>query len=220
MELIDALRAEHDRIEQVAGSLRVYARRLARGEAPAQDAASFVRFFRLYAGRFHHGREEDVLFVALQREAELPGDRGPIAALLEDHRRMERLVDAMDALAGAEGPPAGAVAEFEALALEYSQRLLQHIDSENSVLLPESALRLHRCGVRELPGREETQEEAAAWAAGEALVAGYPPVHEPELMRGDGCVFCPAFATTCRGIEREWWNEWEWEEFEEHLGSD
>jgi len=47
MRLIDDLRREHDLIEQVAGSLRVYARRLARGEARAQDAASLLRFFRL-----------------------------------------------------------------------------------------------------------------------------------------------------------------------------
>jgi hypothetical protein len=38
-------------------------------------------------------------------------------------------------------------------------------------------------------------------------------------MRGDGCVFCPAFTTSCRGVEHEWWNEWEWEEFEDHLPS-
>ena len=44
-------------------------------------------------------------------------------------------------------------------------------------------------------------------------------VHEPDAPRGDGCVVCPSFTRTCRGLELEWWNEWEWEEFEDHLPS-
>jgi len=217
MKLIDELRAEHDLIEQVAGSLRVYARGRSRGEGSTADGPRFLQFFRLFAGRFHHGREEDTLFVALQRDAELPGDRGPIAALLDDHHRMGRLLDEMEPLAGdgrEEARPA-----FEALALEYSQRLLQHIDAENSVVLPESEQRLRRHAVHELPTRETSDDEAAARATGENLVATYPPVHERDIPRGDGCIVCPAFERTCRGIEREWWNEWEWEEFEDHLPS-
>jgi hemerythrin-like domain-containing protein len=217
MRLIDELRREHDLIERVAGSLRVYARARTRGEAPPEDAVRFLEFFRVFAGRFHHGREEDTLFVALQRDAELPGDRGPIAAMLDDHHRMGRLVEEMEALCGDERKEARAA--FAELALEYSRRLFQHIDAENSVMLPESDERLRRHAVRELPTREPTGEEAQARAAGEALALVYPPVHEPEIVRGDGCVFCPAFTRTCRGVEREWWNEWEWEEFDDHLPS-
>jgi hypothetical protein len=44
-------------------------------------------------------------------------------------------------------------------------------------------------------------------------------VHEPNVLRGDGCVMCPAFVDNCRGLEHEWWNEWEWDEFEDHLPS-
>jgi len=95
MDLISQLRTEHDLIEQVAGSLSTYVRARARGEGDPADGPRFLSFFRLYAGHYHHAREEDTLFVALQREAELPGDRGPIAVLLEDHRRMGRLLDDM-----------------------------------------------------------------------------------------------------------------------------
>jgi hemerythrin-like domain-containing protein len=217
VKLIDELRAEHDLIERVAGSLRAYARARSRGEASSADGPRFLAFFRLYAGRFHHGREEDTLFVALQRDAELPGDRGPVAALLDDHHRMARLLDGMEPLAGSEGP--GAAEAFETIALEYSEQLLHHVDAENSVMLPESELRLRRHAVHELPTREMTGEEAAARATGEELVLAYPPRHEPGIVRGDGCVVCPAFTRTCQGVEREWWNLWEWEEFEDHLPS-
>jgi hemerythrin-like domain-containing protein len=217
MRLIDELRAEHDLIERVAGSFRTFARQRGRGEGSPEDGPRFLAFFRLYAGQFHHAREEDTLFVALQRDAELPGDRGPIAALLEDHRRMAGLLDRMEAVAASTSEEARA--SLEAIALEYSQQLWQHIDAENSVVLPESESRLRRHGRAELPSRETTPEEEEARALGEELLSLYPPVHEPDVPRGDGCVVCPAFTRTCRGLELEWWNEWEWEEFEDHLPS-
>ncbi len=39
----------------------------------------------------------------------------------------------------------------------------------------------------------------------------FPPLDDPEAIRGDGCVACSAFAVTCGGIEKEWWNDWEQE---------
>lgn len=217
MRLIDELRAEHDLIERVAGSLRTFARQRGRGEGSPEDGPRFLAFFRLYAGQFHHGREEDTLFVALQRDAELPGDRGPIAALLEDHRHMAGLLDQMERVAAASSEEART--SLETVALEYSRQLWQHIDAENSVLLPESESRLRRHRRAELPTREMTLEAEEARAVGEELLSLYPPIHEPDVMRGDGCVFCPAFTTSCRRVEHEWWNEWEWEEFEDHLPS-
>ncbi len=39
----------------------------------------------------------------------------------------------------------------------------------------------------------------------------FPPLDDHEAIRGDGCVACSAFAVTCGGIEKEWWNDWEHE---------
>lgn len=219
MELIDQLRAEHDLIEQVAGSLRTYVRARARGEGDPADGPAFLSFFRLYAGHFHHAREEDTLFVSLQRDAELPGDRGPIAVLLEDHHRMAGLLDRMTPLIGSALDSEDDRRTLLSLALDYSEQLWHHIDAENSVLLPESEHRLSRHGVRELPSRAMTPDEAAARETGLRLLAAYPPADEPDVMRGDGCVMCPAFVANCEGLERTWWNEWEWDEFEDHLPS-
>ena len=215
MQLIDQLRAEHDLIERVAGAFRTFARQRARGESRAADGTRFLAFFRLYAGSFHHGREEDTLFVSLQRDAELPGDRGPIAALLGDPHRMGGLLEQLEAVVASD--PASP--ELTALALDYSEQLWHHIDAENSVLLPESEQRLRRHGIRELPLRELSAAESAAMDDGRALILEYPPAHEPDVPRGDGCVMCPAFATDCEGLERTWWNEHEWDEFEDHLPS-
>jgi hemerythrin-like domain-containing protein len=219
MQLIDELRAEHDLIERVLGSLRTFVEARVAGEGDPADGPRFMRFFRLYAGHFHHAREEDTLFVSLSRDAELPGDRGPIKVLLDDHARMAGLLDAMEPLVGSTLGDDEARARLKELAVSYSHSLWHHIDAENSVLLPESAERLRKHGVHELPSRPMTDEEREAMGLGEILLARYPPLDDPAIIRGDGCVMCPAFVESCRGLEREWWNEWEWEEFEDHLPS-
>ena len=56
-----------------------------------------------------------------------------------------------------------------------------------------------------------TAEEEAARDLGERLTERFPPLDDPEIVRGDGCIACSAFGETCGGIETEWWNTWEHE---------
>ncbi len=220
MRLIEDLKVEHELIEQVLGSLRAFVTaRLAGGGDPA-DGARFMAFFRRYAGDFHHDKEEVVLFQALAERAELPADRGPIAALTREHRRMGVLLEALEARLGASLSSEEDRQQLQTLAVDYSRSLWRHIDAENSVLFPEGQERLRRFHIRELPSRPMTAQEAAAHEAGLALLALYPPYHDAEVHRGDGCVACPSFGTTCDGLEREWWTELEWEDMWERMSSD
>jgi hypothetical protein len=73
----------------------------------------------------------------------------------------------------------------------------------------ESIDRLRRNGVTRLEGRDPTAEERAARELGEQLTERFPPLDDPEIVRGDGCIACSAFGETCGGIETEWWNTWE-----------
>jgi len=170
------------------------------------------------AGRdaFHHAREEDTLCVALQERAGLPGDRGPIAVMLADHARMAGLLDHVEARLHEPDDDAGRVRLREP-ATAYVHALWHHIDAENTVLFPECAPRLGRNGVKELSSRALTPTEASAKAAGERLLRAFPPSARDQIMRGEGCVMCPAFGVSCRGLEQEWWNEWEWDEFEDRM---
>ena len=212
MQLIDQLVAEHDLIEKVLESMRAYVNARIRGEADPSDGIRFIRFFRVFAGHFHHAREEDILFVALVQKAELPADRGPIAVMIADHAHMAGLLDQLEPLLGMEDLDAAASEQMQNLAVAYSRALWQHIDAENSVLLPESLERLRRHHILELPSRPMSVEEEEARSFGEHLLAKYPPIRDAEALRGDGCSLCPAFGNSCRGLEREWWNEWEWDE--------
>ena len=217
MRFFDELRAEHELIELVAGSLRTFVNERLRGGGDPADGPRFVRFLRCYAGHFHHAREEETLFAALVGRAQLP-ERGPIATLVADHHHIAALLDQIDVLVGRESLDPVALRQLASLAVDYTRALWRHIDAENSVLFPEGEARLRKAGVRELPSRPPSEEETAARRLGETLAVRYPPLHDAAAMRGDGCVCCPAMGESCRGLELEWWNEWEWAEFEDHLG--
>jgi len=220
VKLIDELQADHALIEQVVGALRTYVARRAGGDADPADGARFLRFFRLFAGDYHHAREEQVLLAALVRELALPADRGPIAEIVRQHDALAATLSAAGALLLA--PRWSPQERDDALRLtnQYCDDLLRHIDAETSVLFPESEARLRRCGATGLESRPPVDDELRARAAGEALVVRYPPTENGALMRGDGCVMCPAYGETCRGLEREWWTDAEWEDFEAGRGWD
>jgi hemerythrin-like domain-containing protein len=218
MKLVADLAAEHRLAESLAGALRTYVARRIAGTATAADAPRFIRFFHLFVGGFHHHREESVLMPALTGALGLPADRGPIPALLAQHNDLATCLDQLEPLLSAPDLDPAARARMDGLSMRYAHGLWLHIDAEDSVLFPESVARLTRAGVHELAAREPTDDEISARSDGELLVLAYPPVHDPSAMRGEGCVICPSYATTCDGVERTWWNDSEWEEFADHLG--
>ncbi len=213
MKLIDALQDEHILIDQVLGSFRTYVGRLVDGTADPDDGRRFAAFFTEFAGHFHHDREERVLVDALVTEAELPGDRGPLRAVAQEHAQTEGWLREMMPFLEQRPQSEGDRVRLRALATRYSHALWRHIDAENSVLYPEGVERLRRCGIRELPDRPMNAAEAVAREDGAALLVRYPPVEDGALARGDGCFMCQAYGETCDGLEAEWWTEREWEEF-------
>ena len=204
MRLFDEFEAEHLLVDRVAGSLIRFAEMTAGGESSEEDVADFVEFFRVFVAGYHHEREEQTLFPVLVERAEVPADRGPLPSIEADHRAAAILVDELEEAGGNQERLASA-------ARRLAHHLLEHVDKEDSVLVPESSERLRRNGVTRLEGRESTAEEEAARGLGEQLTVRFPPLDDPEVVRGDGCIACSAFGETCGGIETEWWNDWEHE---------
>jgi hemerythrin-like domain-containing protein len=94
----------------------------------------FLQFFRGFADRCHHGKEEEKLFPCLQR-CGLPGDCGPIAVMLEEHRMGRSHVQAMtDVLPAAEAGEAAARDAFLRHGLAFLELLRHHIAKEDHVL--------------------------------------------------------------------------------------
>ena len=204
MRLFDEFKAEHLLVDRVAGSLIRFAELTAGGESSEEDVADFVHFFRVFVAGYHHEKEEQTLFPVLAERAEVPADRGPLPSIEADHRTAVILVDELEREVGNQERLAG-------VARRLAHHLWEHVDKEDSVLFPESSERLRRGGVTRLEGREPTAEEEASRGLGERLTERFPPLDDPEIVRGDGCIACSAFGETCGGIETEWWNTWEHE---------
>jgi hemerythrin-like domain-containing protein len=201
MRLFEELRAEHLLVDRVAGSLIRFAEQIPRASTWAEEVADFVHFFRGFVTGYHHEREEGALFPALVEKAEVPADRGPLPAIAADHRAAGELVDELEEAESGEN--------VAAVARRLAHHLWEHVDKEESVLLPESVDRLRRNGVTRLDGREQTAEEENARRIGEQLTERFPPLDDPAIVRGDGCIACSAFGDTCGGVETEWWTTWE-----------
>lgn len=200
--IIGQLIAEHEIVEGVVGSLHRWA---IEGQETDPDArATYVAFFRVWAKGFHHLQEETILFPALVEKVELPSDRGPIKILTDEHQREVELVTLLENADPGESTLV--------VARELAHLLWAHIDKENSVVLPEAGERLVRSGIGLLEGLAEGPDEVAVREAVEPLVDRWTPLEDDDLYRGDGCMACSAYGDTCGGIEKEWWNAWEWEQ--------
>lgn len=199
MKIVDEIRNDHRLIDEVAGSLHRWAHRGADDPAAVKDRADLSRFLKVVLVGHHH-RSEEALFCALVEHGEIPGDRGPLAVLRGEHEAMADLVVSFTA---------GAAGEAEGIAKELAAEIWQHLDKEESVFLPEAERRLIDGGIRKLDPPRSTDDVEAARALGLELVRRLSPMDDPELIRGEGCIPCPAFAGECHGIETEWWSDWE-----------
>jgi hemerythrin-like domain-containing protein len=95
-----------------------------------------VDFIRNFADRFHHAKEEDVLFKALVANG-MPEQNSPVAAMLLAHDQGRVFVRGMEqaaqrSLAGEPAP----VAEIAENARGYIALLRDHIDKEDTILYP------------------------------------------------------------------------------------
>lgn len=215
MRLLEELRAEHDLIDRMLDCFRTAVNQLIRTQAGSQDLDRFIRFFRVFADQFHHAREEQVLFTTLVNDVQLPGDRGPIAVLTDDHRQFRICLEQIEQLIARQPLSPADQLQLRATTEQYIAAMQHHIDAENSVLFVEGELCLRDAGIAELSSRGLTVEEQEARLAAEELAQRYLPTTNVELIRGDGCNLCPAYQKTCDGYEREWATASRWGRTEE-----
>jgi hemerythrin-like domain-containing protein len=95
------------------------------------DPAAIVGFLKEFADKCHHGKEEGILFPALEK-AGVPREGGPVGVMLREHEAGRARIKAMEAaISGGGGLPA-----FASGAREYVGLLRAHIEKENEVLFP------------------------------------------------------------------------------------
>jgi hemerythrin-like domain-containing protein len=129
------LRKEHEAILKMLAVTEEVARRLEAGEqVTLETLANLLDFFRLFADKCHHGKEEDLLFPQLEKKG-MPRTGGPIWVMLAEHEQGRKLVQQMaQATEAYANEPKAAAPAWAQAARGYVALLRAHIDKENNVL--------------------------------------------------------------------------------------
>ncbi len=176
-DVTQTLVEEHRLILRMIELLERNARRTADGSfSDWQFYLDAVDFIRNFADRFHHAKEEDVLFAALVRNG-MPAQHSPVAAMLMEHEEGRRFVRELDGAARAAlAGTVGQEPEIAANALAYAQLLREHIAKEDGILYPLAERVLPaamRTEIRQGYGRAEAGASAGLMERYRTLVEKY-----------------------------------------------
>ena len=128
------LKEEHDLILRGLTVLEKVAARLAGGKPVGPETlAKLVGFFRNFADRCHHGKEEAMLFPALE-SAGLPRDGGPTGVMCMEHEDGRACVQGIAAATARLVRDPAAAQEVVQHARQFVTLLRAHIEKENNVL--------------------------------------------------------------------------------------
>ena len=144
MRPTEELKQEHQAILRMIAVLRGVSTRLETGTGPSTrgDLPQIVDFIRIFADKCHHGKEEDLLFPAMEA-AGIPRQGGPIGVMLAEHAVGREFVAGMAAAAEAyRGGDAQAGGTFAEKAVGYGNLLTPHIGKEDNILYPMADARL------------------------------------------------------------------------------
>lgn len=129
------LRFEHDHILAMIGCLRAACTEIeTTGQIDVSTFEKGVEFIRNYADAWHHAKEEEILFPAMEASG-MPREGGPIGVMLHEHVVGRSYVSKISEYLGA-----AATGDSEArllvqrYALAYADLLTQHIQKENGIL--------------------------------------------------------------------------------------
>jgi len=148
----EQLTTEHKGIQMMLRILDAMCERLESGRAvAAEHLESVVEFLKVFVDKCHHGKEEELLFPALEA-AGVPREGGPIGVMLREHNQGRGHVERMSkAAAQYRAGEAKAAADFVGAAKVYMDLLIEHIEKEDGVLYVMADARLS----------EKKQEELA-----------------------------------------------------------
>jgi len=163
MDPIKDLTAEHEAVRLTLRVLEVISTDIdRRGRiAGGDDIDTLLEFFRVFVDKCHHGKEEKLLFPALE-EVGVGKGGGPIGVMIDEHRQGRELVGTMTAaMAQNRQGEAAAAARFSEAAKAYIDLLNRHIEKENNVLFAIAGRHLSKDTLSQLKkgfDRLETEE--------------------------------------------------------------
>lgn len=155
----EQLKEEHQAIKLMLKILEAISLKLEKGKKVDLDhLEKILDFIRVFADRCHHAKEENSLFIAMEK-AGIPKEAGPIGMMLEEHNLGRDYVKAMgQAVIEYKKGEKGASEDIVENSRSYISLLDQHIDKEDNILYPMAEAHLSDWVQKELLGQFEKIE--------------------------------------------------------------
>ena len=159
MKPTEQLKEEHQAIKLMLRISEKVCEKLECGEeVNPEHLEQMIEFIRVFADKCHHGKEEDLLFTAME-EAGIPKEGGPIGVMLIEHEKGRDYVRGMcEAVAKYKAGDRKASSAIVENARNYIVLLTQHIDKEDNILYPMADMHLSEERQKELLGEFERVE--------------------------------------------------------------
>jgi hemerythrin-like domain-containing protein len=134
MKPTEQLKAEHEGVKLMLMILNKVCANP--DEINQEHFTKILEFLKIFVDKCHHGKEEDLLFPAMEK-AGVPKEGGPIGVMLIEHQQgrgyINGMSEAFDKLQKGERKASAKIAENGE---NYIALLTQHIDKENNILFP------------------------------------------------------------------------------------
>lgn len=136
LKSIEIMVAEHENIRRMLRVVREISYRvLTNGDCSLEDFVPVTEFIKNYADKLHHGKEEDILFEAMNSEIQKLAKSGAITGMYIEHDQGRLFI--ANLLKGIEAFKSGddrARLDIIANAIAYTDLLDRHIEKENTAL--------------------------------------------------------------------------------------
>lgn len=159
MSLTEQLKEEHETIKLMLMILEKVCEKLGSKEKiNPEHLEKIVEFIKVFADKCHHGKEEDLLFPAME-EAGIPKEGGPIGVMLVEHNMGRNYVKGMsEAVALYKTGDRTVSSKIVENARNYIKLLTPHINKEDNILYLMADMRLSKDKQEELLEKFEKVE--------------------------------------------------------------
>ncbi|WP_047812206.1 hemerythrin domain-containing protein, partial [Desulfosporosinus acididurans] len=137
MQPTKELKIEHEAVLTVLQILDKISQRITEGkDISINDIETLLEVMKVFVDRCHHGKEEKILFEAMESVG-IPKEGGPVGVMLYEHDNGRRYIGGMrKAFEKFKHGDKEALNEFAANASGYTTLMYAHIDKENNILYP------------------------------------------------------------------------------------
>lgn len=128
MKIVEILKNEHRLIERMIDVLEKFCEKTEKNELNKGEAEKIIDFFKNFADKCHHGKEEGILFPEMEK-AGIPKEGGPIGVMLFEHNKGRNFIKEMDFAIKENN-----FQKFKENAIGYIGLLRNHIFKEDNIL--------------------------------------------------------------------------------------